>query len=188
MKFKIWETERDIFERKGLRIVFKLRFALWLEAIIAFVAQFEKPLQTRRFDFGMPFGQEGRMRVVPVLSILLVSRHKLSRFLEKVAPLKSTRLSKLRMQSVLANSQASDRRSGMTDFKDQVVLQLEEFKRKYMRSGFKNWCRYMIGSLISPITSQHQFRNLYEWKEINYEKKTAWPEHEVWTTLKYLYW
>ena len=37
------------------------------------------------------------------------------------------------MQSVLTNSQASDRRSGMTDFKDQVFLQLEEFKRKFAK-------------------------------------------------------
>jgi len=66
----------------------------------------KKRTKTRRFEgFGLPFGHEGRM---------------------------STRLSKLRMQSVLTNSQASDRRSGMTDFKDQVFLQLEEFKRKFM--------------------------------------------------------
>lgn len=61
--------------------------------------------RTKTRHFGMPFGHDGRM---------------------------STRLSKLRMQSVLMNSQSSDRRSGMTDFKDQVVLQLEQFKRKYM--------------------------------------------------------
>ena len=54
-----------------------------------------------------------------------------------MTPPKSTRLSKLRMQSVLTNSQASDRRSGMTDFKDQVFLQLEEFKKKFMRLGFE---------------------------------------------------
>jgi len=65
----------------------------------------KKRTKTRRFDFSMPFGHDGRM---------------------------STRLSKVRMQSVLVNSQASDRRAGMTDFKDQVFLQLEQFKKKYM--------------------------------------------------------
>ena len=64
MKFKIWETGHVIFERKELRMVFKLSLALWLA--IAYLARFWKPFKTRRFDgFGMPFGHDGRMRVVP---------------------------------------------------------------------------------------------------------------------------
>ena len=91
----------------------------------------KKRTKTRRFDFSMPFGHDGRMRVVPTQNLINV--YGVS-FLKVIwAPQKSTRLSKVRMQSVLVNSQASDRRAGMTDFKDQVFLQLEQFKKKYMR-------------------------------------------------------